>query len=96
MMIIKNMGCHNLPPQSTTPDQNLLIIVNPQLVVQVWAFSLSTCRLKPANTIYIRAIQEEIHSVISAEASAIALAATLLDQLDIDVSFLSDCSQQLF
>jgi putative N-acetylmannosamine-6-phosphate epimerase len=79
--------------QSTTPDQNHRQPTTRSAGVGIFIVYL---QVQPGNTIYIRAIQEEIHSVISAEAAAIALAATLLDQLDIDVSFLSDCSQQLF
>lgn len=51
-------------------------------------------QVQPVNTIYIRASLEETHSVVAAEAAALALAAMLTHAMDMhQVSFLSDCNQ---
>jgi putative N-acetylmannosamine-6-phosphate epimerase len=50
-------------------------------------------QVQPTNYIYIRASLQETHSVISAEAATIALAAVVLHRMDHhQVSFLSDCA----
>lgn len=51
-------------------------------------------QVQPLQTIYIKAALSQTHSVIMAEAAALALAAMLADRLEFtDIFFLSDCSQ---
>lgn len=74
---------------STQPDQTTnhvslagigILIVNSQV--------------HPMQTTYIKAAMTSTHSVITAEAAAMALAAMILNRLRLsNVSFLSDCSQ---
>jgi hypothetical protein len=49
-------------------------------------------QVQPANTFYIRASLGETHTVLSAEAAAMALVADLLHKMNFQhVTFLSDC-----
>jgi hypothetical protein len=51
-------------------------------------------QVQPANTFYVRASLGETHTVLSAEAAAMALAADLLHKMNFQhVTFLSDCVQ---
>lgn len=51
-------------------------------------------QVQSVQTVYIKAAMTATHSVITAEAAAMALAAIILDRLGFsDVSYLSDCSQ---
>lgn len=55
---------------------------------------LVNTQVQPAQTIYIKAIMSDAHSVIMAEAAALALAATVTDLLNFNnTAFLSDCKQ---
>jgi len=51
-------------------------------------------QVQPTQTIYVKAKVSGIHSVIMAEAAALALAATINDRLSFhNTTFLSDCQQ---
>jgi hypothetical protein len=72
---------------STTPDQSP--ISNRTAGIGVFIVNQ---QVQPVQTIDIRAHLSQAHSVLMAEAAALALAATIADQLHYhNVSFLSDC-----
>ena len=74
---------------STTPDH--LSTTNRRAGLGIFIVNQ---QVQPAQTIYIRAQMSQAHSVLMAEAAALALATTIADQLHYNnVSFLSDCQQ---
>ena len=76
---------------ATTPDHNQHTLQPKRAGLGILIVNLQG---QQVNTIYIRAIQEGIYSVISAEAAALALAAAVLKELNLgEIAYFSDCSQ---
>jgi hypothetical protein len=74
---------------STQPDQT----TNHVSLAGIGILIVNT-QVHPMQTTYIKAAMTATHSVITAEAAAMALAAMILNRLRLsNVSFLSDCSQ---
>ena len=74
---------------STVPDHPSL----PPRMAGLGILFVNT-QVQPAQTIYIKAIMSDAHSVIMAEAAALALAAMVADLLNFtNIAFLSDCNQ---
>jgi ribonuclease HI len=81
-------GIHCYVDASTLPDQSSM---TRRAGLGIHIINL---QVQPANHIYIRACLQETHSVLSAEATAMALAATIVNRLDAQqVFFYSDSAQ---
>ena len=74
---------------SLLPDHTL----SPPRTAGIGIFLVNT-QVQPVQTIYIKALMSGAHSVIMAEAAALALAAMVADLLNFtNIAFLSDCNQ---
>jgi hypothetical protein len=83
------LGIRCFVDASTMPDQPN----QPARQAGIGIFIVNT-QVQPMQTIYIKAAMTQTHSVIMAEAIAMALAAKLMNVLNFnDVCYLSDCSQ---
>lgn len=87
LLLIQGVRCYTdaslTPDHAPQPPRSAglgIFFVNPQV--------------RPTQTIYIKAHVSGVHSVLMAEAAALALAATISDHLNYtNTTFLSDCQQ---